>query len=348
MNAVNSPALNLIVFATVVILVAVLYGFVAGANKRAFGRRRAAGRIELEDALKRLYNDENAGEAATPSDFGDRLGISPRAAQALGERMRGAGLVTTVDGRLLLTEKGRKYALHVIRAHRLWERHLADETGVHPLKWHVEADRREHALTAEQMDALAERLGNPHFDPHGDPIPTAEGIVPQETTVTLPSLDVGDDARVVHIEDEPQVVYEQLVASDVYPGMELRVDVKTEDRIVIETDGRRLVFAPVVAGNVSVQQITGRKIETEREPLETLSDLKQGEVGEVVRISPTCRGVERRRLMDLGIVPGTSVAYERQAFTGGLTAYRVRGTVVALREKQTDMISIHRKKKVTS
>ena len=103
--------------------------------------------------------------------------ISSSAAVPLVGRMQELGLARVADGRVLLTEEGRRYALEVIRAHRLWERYLADETGVDPLEWHERAERKEHKLTREDADALARRLGNPRFDPHGDPIPTADGSV---------------------------------------------------------------------------------------------------------------------------------------------------------------------------
>ena len=72
----------------------------------------------------------------------------------------------------------------------------------------------------------------------------------------------------------------------------------------------------------------------------TLIDLQIGQSAEVVRISPACRGIERRRLMDLGIVPGTAISRERRSMTGGLSAYRVRGTLIALRREQAETIAV--------
>lgn len=209
------------------------------------------------------------------------------------------------------------------------------------MRWHDEAERHEHTLSPEQVDALASRLGNPRFDPHGDPIPTSDGAFPEKKVIPLPQLEVGEEARVVHVEDEPGVVYAQLVALGIYVGMELRLEARTEERIIVEADGRKLVLAPIVAGNVSIQRLT-KSERSERVDVapETLKVLRAGEAAVVVRLSPACRGAERQRLMDLGIVPGTRVEYERRALTGGLTAYRVRGTAIALREAQAGMIAI--------
>jgi DtxR family Mn-dependent transcriptional regulator len=263
--------------------------------------------------------------------------------------MQRTNLLSVVDGRLLLTEKGRKYALQVIRAHRLWELYLADETSVAPDRWHEVAEEREHSITPEQAEELSKRLGNPRYDPHGDPIPTPDGMLPEESVATLTQLEEGESARVTHIEDEPHAVYAQLLALGIYVGMELRVDSRADDRIIVNTEeGRRLVLATIVAGNLSIEKIPAQEAQILEEERETLANLASGEAAEVQRISPACRGLERRRLMDLGILPGTRVEFERRGMSGGLTSFRVRDTVIALREEQARMITIHNKERLAS
>jgi DtxR family Mn-dependent transcriptional regulator len=188
----------------------------------------------------------------------------------------------------------------------------------------------------------ANEPGNPRFDPHGDPIPTADGAIDDEEARSLGSLAPGERAVVTHIEDEPHVVYAQLVALGVYPGMEVVVESRTEQRIEFEADGKKIVVAPLVAENVSIRQLDIGAAEHLEAETSTLASLAQGESAEVMRLSPACRGLERRRLMDLGIVPGTRVALERRGLTGGLSAYRVRGTLIALREEQARMIGVAR------
>jgi len=339
-----TPAINLLIFAGAVAFAALLSwpGVVVFRALRA--RRPYADRIQLEDSLKLLYDREGQGATINLAGLADALRVSSVAGLELLDRMQRAGLVSVIDGRLVLTQEGSRYALQIIRAHRLWERYLADETGVHPVRWHDEAERHEHTLSPEQVEALASRLGNPRFDPHGDPIPTSDGAFPEKKVIPLAQLEVGEEARVVHVEDEPDVVYAQLVALGIYVGMELRLQARTEERIIVEADGRKLVLAPIVAGNVSIQRLTKSELSERSERVdvapETLSTLRAGEAAVVVRLSPACRGAERQRLMDLGIVPGTRIEYERRALTGGLTAYRVRGTAIALREAQAGMIAI--------
>lgn len=333
----GSPLLNLSIFLVLAVAVAMLFWPEHGLLSRLAQQRRMSGRTRVEDALKHIYHHEHRGQTATLESVAGALQISPSSTVDVIERTQHAGLVQFVDGRILLTDRGRLYALQIIRAHRLWERYLADETGVDPLDWHAQAERREHLITPEQADALARRLGDPRFDPHGDPIPTADGKLAGSPTEALAELPEGERARVTHIEDEPHVVYAQLVAEGIYLGMELQVEEKTDQRIVFHADGRRFVLAPMVAANVSIEHIGALANEA---PSHTLADLAPRQAGRVLRISPACRGIERRRLMDLGIIPGTRITFERPGMTGGLSAFNVRGTTIALREEQARMIAV--------
>jgi DtxR family Mn-dependent transcriptional regulator len=344
----SSPILNLLLFALTSALVAALVWPRHGLLWRLRREHRLSGRIMLEDALKHVFHHEDHGDTATLASLAGTLELSRAKALSLVSRMERMDLARVADGRVLLTEEGRRSALQIVRAHRLWERYLADETGVDPVEWHRLAEQREHRITPAQADALEERLGHPRFDPHGDPIPTADGEVPARDVVPLEGLQPGDAGRVVHIEDEPAVVYAQLVALGIYLGMDLRVAARTDARIVFEGDGRKFVLAPMVAANVSVRPALPAEPPRLAETRETLDALAPGESAVVTGISPACRGLERRRLMDLGIVRGTRVTFERHGLTGGLRAYRVRGTVVALREEQAGVVRIEQAREAAS
>jgi DtxR family Mn-dependent transcriptional regulator len=333
-----TPLVNLILCLLGMALLALLFWPRHGYVARSRRSRELARRVLLEDALKHVYNHGTTGRTPTLESIAGALEISTSRAVALITRMDEIGLARFVDGRIVLTSEGRRYAVDVIRAHRLWERYLADETGVDPVEWHQRAEREEHRLTRAETDVLSERLGHPRYDPHGDPIPTADGDVFDEDVAPLTSLEPGERALVAHVEDEPQVVYAQLVALGICPGMEIRLEARNEQRLELEADGFRLMLAPIVAQNVSI-----RRIENEaslEHVTATLASLQAGETAEVVRLSPACRGIERRRLMDLGVVPGTRITLERRGLTGGLSAYKIRDTVIGLREEQARLIGV--------
>ncbi len=305
--------------------------------------RERSTRSLLEDALKHLYDCEYRNIPCTLERLAGTLSISGEAAAKLILRLESMRLATRTERELRLTAEGRSYALRMIRVHRLWERYLADETNVAERDWHTEAEQQEHRISAEEADELARRLGNPLYDPHGDPIPSAAGSLPQQQGVPLTSLDRGVVARIVHLEDEPEALYAQLVAVGLGPGIQIRLINRTPDRIVFEANGEEIVLAPVVAANVFVLPLAAEKWSAVSH--ETLAHLNVGEQGMVVGLSPLCRGLQRRRLMDLGIVPGTMVEAEMRSPFGDPTSYKIRGASIALRKQQAELIYVSRKEK---
>ncbi|MEK6222060.1 MAG: FeoA domain-containing protein, partial [Chloroflexota bacterium] len=220
----------------------------------------------------------------------------------------------------------------------LWESYLAEKTGFDAGEWHDLADIHEHTLTPEQTDAISAQLGFPRFDPHGDPIPNESGELAQNTSQALASLKPDEIGRIVHIEDEPDSISDQILAEGLEPGMLVRQTGVTPQRVRFWSNGDEHVLAPIVAANIFVESISREDLE---EP-ERLSALRAGESAKVSQISPSCRGAERRRLMDLGILPGTLVKAEFISPGRDPTAYRIRGAVIALRKEQAKHIRINR------
>lgn len=305
-------------------------------------------RVRIEDALKHIHKYEIRGQRPSLDSVAGALHLSTDAAAELLGQMQALGLVEAASDAYGLSAEGRDAALHIIRAHRLWERYLADQTGYREQEWHEQAERLEHDLQPEQVAALALQLGNPTHDPHGDPIPDAEGNFVYHGGRPLPALTLNTPARIVHIEDEPQTIYAQLAALGLYPGMTVQVLEVSPTRVRFWADGNEHILAPLLAANVSVipeqvlaAQANGAAASGELST-DTLASLDLGEAGRIVAISPRCRGIERRRMMDLGFVPGSVVAAELISPGGDPTAYRVRGAMIALRREQAQMIGIQR------
>jgi len=151
----------------------------------------------------------------------------------------------------------------------------------------------------------------------------------------------------VHVEDEPREIYDQLLAEGLHPGMRVRVLEHDARRIRFEADSEEHVLAPVFAANLSAMELP----ETEEEApgtFERLSGLELGQRAVVVGISGLCHGQPRRRLLDLGIVPGTVVTAELRSPSGDPTAYRIRGAMIALRREQADLIHVERPPEVAA
>jgi len=299
---------------------------------------RASERVLIEDALKHLFDFEYMERIANLQSLSGALAVSGnRAAELLG-RLQERELVSAGADGYRLTPEGRKYALRIVRIHRLWERFLSEETGLEPAVWHHEAEILEHKTSAEEAEALSARMGHPRYDPHGDPIPTAGGDIAPPRGRPLTELAVGELAEIIHVEDEPDAVYAQLVAEGLYPGMRVRVNESTPRRIAFEADAEEHVLAPILAANLSVLPLA--KEEEMHGPYARLSSLSIGDTARVAALSPVLRGPERRRMLDLGLIPGTEVTAELSSAGGDPIAYRIRGALIALRLEQADQVQI--------
>ena len=250
--------------------------------------------------------------------------------------MESQGLLETQGSQLHLTAEGERWAMHVVRAHRLWERYLVDEARMPLNKIHDVAQKREHSLTEAQLNELDAALGHPTLDPHGDPIPSREGKMASVESMPVTAWQPDSPARIVHIEDEPAIAYEQILAAGLRLGQTIRMIEKTPQRVVLSDGETEYRLAPTVATNVSVAPLPESEIA--KANAITLADLTHDQQGEIVQIDDAVQGFTRRRFLDLGLTPGTKIYPELGNFFGDPRAYRVRGTLIALRKDQAAQI----------
>jgi DtxR family Mn-dependent transcriptional regulator len=302
---------------------------------------RTAELVRVEDALKHLYESEVNGVMPSLQSVAGAARLSVDEAAEVLQTLQGRRLIEMEREGVRLTESGREMGLHVLRAHRLWESYLADQTGFPEAEWHGRAHDLEHGLSAADVHVLSARLQHPTHDPHGDPIPTADGEFSGQQGVPLTAAPPGRSLCVLHMEDEPKAVYAQLVAVGLHPGMVVRLLEASPQRIRLMAGGSEHILAPLVAASVSVEPLA---VEWKEEGSlgEPLSALRPGEDGRVLAISRRCRGAERRRLLDLGVLPGTVIRAEMRSPNGDPTAYRVRDALIALRAEQAELIRIER------
>ncbi len=297
-------------------------------------------RIQIEDALKHLHECEYRGQSVGPESLAGVMGCDLAESAELLSNLQASKLVALDKGAYQLTREGREYARQVVRAHRLYETYLAHETGLDETEWHPKAEKMEHTLSGEQVKSMAEQLGYPRYDPHGDPIPTAAGELPPVRGMPLIECSPGWEGRIVHIEDEPDAFYTHLVNAGLAPGMRIQV-LDMEPKIIrLNVEGRAIKLRPAVAGNLVVMAFEAD--ESFDQSVARLSDLQSGETASIVGLLPACRGHERNRLLDLGLVPGTSVEIVLSSPVGSPIAYRIRGAAIALRREQADRVMIRK------
>lgn len=292
----------------------------------------------IEDALKYLIERQYQGNIPSRDSLGGKLRMNQAQTTRLVEIMESRGLVGSKGLNLTLTPEGEKLGIRVIRAHRLWEKYLADEAKMPLDKVHKVAHHLEHHTTVEQLDKMAADMGYPTQDPHGDPIPSTLGKIIELNKTSITEWETGVTARVIEIEDEPQIAYQQLAATGIRLGMNVRVLERTNDRIVLSDGDVEYKLAPVIASNIQVTSVASDDLLVSDLP--SLRDLKPKQKAEIISLDDTVQGFTRRRFLDLGMTPGATIYPELENFFGEPRAYRIRGTLIALRSDQARQIKV--------
>ena len=294
-------------------------------------QRAVRERRRIEDALKHLFDQEYRDRHASLASLKGALRLPDGPVLALVARMQALDLVRARGQEFDLTPAGERLALQVVRAHRLLERYFADEARLPLGQVHAAAERREHSLSAADIDRLSADLGHPTFDPHGDPIPSREGSVPPAEGVPATSWLPETTGRIVHLEDEPAISFAQILAEGLRVGQVVRVIERTPQRVVLTDGENEFRLAPAVAANVFLAPAPEAAGAT---GAIRLPDLPDHALAEVLGLDDNCQGFSRRRLMDLGVTEGAHIQPVLKTFAGDPRAYRIRGTVVAVRRDQ--------------
>jgi len=323
-------------FLALIAVFAILGSLVLARRWRA-ARRVTLDRTRLEDALKHLFEQEYRGRRGSLSSLGGALGLGGAVVLALVGRMQQQGLLTLSGQDFDLTPAGQKLALQIVRAHRLLERYFADEARLPLGEVHRAAERGEHALSPADADRLSAALGHPTRDPHGDPIPTREGVVAPPAGTPATSWAANTPGRVVHLEDEPEISFAQIVAVGLHVGQTVRIIESTAARVVMTDGEHEFQLAPAVAANVF---LAATDTAGWPERVIRLSDLKDQGAAVIVDLDEACQGFSRRRLMDLGFTSGARIRPALSTFVGDPRAYEVRGTTIALRRDQASQVLV--------
>ena len=341
MAAIPDPLIAILIAAVIVIIAWLSFRPGEGLIPRWRRARQLTERVLLEDALKHIQRGERHGNPPSLQSIAGALDISLNQAAGIAEDLQEMDLITIEGEVFALTTEGREYALRIIRAHRLWEEYLAEQTGYDESEWHDQADQYEHLLSAEQARQLAQQLGNPVYDPHGDPIPSPTGNFKHHPGKPLTTMETNTPLRIVHIEDEPEEIYAQLVAEGLSPGMRVRITENNSKRVRFWIGDEEHLLAPIVAANISAIPLPDEQ-KDQIQAGAPLNTLKPGDKGLVLSLSPRLRGADRRRMMDLGVLPGTEIDVAMRSPSGDPTAYRIRGALIALRSDQANLIQVEK------
>lgn len=180
-----------------------------------------------QDYLKALWQigwERPDGGVVGTKEVADRLGVSAASATNMLKKLDSMGLVDHEPYRgAALTDGGRKIALEVIRHHRLLETYLAEALGVPWDLVHDEAEVLEHVLSEDLEDRIAATLGEPSFDPHGHPIPTKDGSMPEPSGRPLWDARDGERVAVARVRDDHSSALAYLAEVGIRPGANLEI-----------------------------------------------------------------------------------------------------------------------------
>jgi DtxR family Mn-dependent transcriptional regulator len=179
----------------------------------------------VEDYAKAIYALQGRCDGAVSNTaLAERLNVTAASASGMVKKMGEHGLVSHVPYRgVRLTEAGERVALEILRHHRLLELYLAESLGVSWDRVHDEAEVLEHHLSEHLEEIISAKLGHPTHDPHGDPIPSVDLVMPEEPTDSLADLQPGDEGTFVRVSDADPEMLRYLAEQGIAPGDDLRV-----------------------------------------------------------------------------------------------------------------------------
>lgn len=178
----------------------------------------------VEDYLKAIFRLSAEGRHATTSEIANRLELSAPSVSAMVKRLSDQGLLEHLPYKgVQLTTEGRRIALRVVRRHRLIEAYLVGCLGYTWDTVHDEAERLEHAASDALVERMASVLGHPAVDPHGDPIPTADGAIAEPAETPLSAIEEGRTVAVGRVaEGEPERL-RYIASVGLRPGVQVTV-----------------------------------------------------------------------------------------------------------------------------
>jgi DtxR family Mn-dependent transcriptional regulator len=178
----------------------------------------------ISDCLKLIYALQEQGQKVSTSVVSERLCVSDATVTMMFKDFNNAGWVEYVKHHgVRLTPLGERKAMEVIRHHRLLELYLARQLGYTWDKVHAEADKLEHVISEEFEDKVDQLLGYPTVDPHGDPIPSKDGVIVVRKGCKLSELQEGQSAQILRVSDQDSEKLCYLGELGLYPEVHVQV-----------------------------------------------------------------------------------------------------------------------------
>jgi DtxR family Mn-dependent transcriptional regulator len=207
----------------------------------------------IEDYLKAILLLEAKGQPALTSDIAEQLTLSAPSVSGMIKRLSDQDLIEHAPYKgVVLTSSGRRVALRMVRRHRIIEAYLVGFLGYTWDTVHDEAERLEHAVSEVLIERMATALGNPRFDPHGDPIPDQDGAMDELVYTPLAEIPTGETAEIRRVATSQAERLRYLEHSGLTPGTRVTVTEHQPFRgpITVSTEGHEQIIGHELAEQV--------------------------------------------------------------------------------------------------
>jgi DtxR family Mn-dependent transcriptional regulator len=213
--------------------------------------------VSKENYLKAIYKHREGEDYQVPASYiADELQVSNAAISKMAKTLSGEGLLDYQKHKgVRLTDKGEKFALKVIRRHRLWEIFLINVLGLSWAEVHDEAEKLEHSTSEFLINKMDEYLGFPKFDPHGSPVPDKNGNLPELPAVTKMALcEVGKFYKIARVQDGDAQMMRYLTRIGINLNTEIQiVEIFSFDQsISIQMKGANFLLSEKVVDSIWV------------------------------------------------------------------------------------------------
>lgn len=213
----------------------------------------------IENYLKTIYNlSSNNTAVVSNQKIADRLSLNPATVtEGLRKLHELKYVVYEKSYGSRLTATGSKLALDIVRRHRIWETYLAKELGFGWDEVHAIAEELEHVNNVKLINKLASILGNPTYDPHGDPIPDAKGKIQKSNFIKLSETKVKGNYKVMGVTDHSPTFLKYLEKHQLIIGA--GINIKTiedfDNSIILVCQKKEVSISPKAAECIIVQSI---------------------------------------------------------------------------------------------
>lgn len=210
-----------------------------------------------EDYIKGIYKLAGAGMPVATSALAKHLRVGDGSVTDMLKKLSEKKLIryTPYQG-VGLTPAGKKLALKMMRRHRLWEMYLVRFLSYGWDEVHEEAERLEHVLSEKMEQRIDQALGFPQIDPHGDPIPTADGNMPDISYRTLDECAVGELCTIVRVNDEsPEMLqYLKKIGLHLNRKVRIRARIQYDGSVIIGFESKEIPLSVKLAKNIFVRE----------------------------------------------------------------------------------------------